>query len=93
MVGIQTMSASFSVLSGIIGLTLLLLSLRAFRANRDPTMAFLTGAFTLFSLKSFFVAYSVGTGAVGHEVLELIDAVGDLGTILLMVAPTFLARE
>lgn len=92
MVGMQTMSVGFSVISALVGLALVTLSLRAFGANRDPAMGFLTGAFTLFSLKSFFVAYSVGTGAVGHEVLELVDAVGDLGTVLLLVVPTFLTR-
>lgn len=87
MVGILELSAGFSALSGALGLTLLVFAVRAYRADRAPALAFVAGAFTVFTLKSLMVAYALWSGAIEHETLEFIDAVGDLGTILLLTLP------
>ena len=87
MVGIGEISVGFSIISGIIGVVLLSVAARAYRQDRTPALAFLAGAFTVFALKSFLVAYAVWSKTIEHEMLEFIDAVGDLGTIMLLAMP------
>lgn len=87
MVHIVEVSAGFSVLSGLIGLGLLIFAVRAYLRSRETMFAFLIGAFMVFSFKAFFVGYALWTGSIGHETLELLDAVGDLGTVALLLAP------
>lgn len=87
MVHIVEVSAGFSVLSGFIGLGLLIFAVRAYLRTRETMFAFLIGAFMIFSFKAFLVAYALWTDAIGHETLELVDAVGDLGTVALLLAP------
>lgn len=87
MVAIRELSIGISTLSGILGLLLLVVAVRAYRQSRTPALAFVAGAFTMFCLKSFLVAYSVSAAAIEHETLEFIDAAGDLGTILLLTLP------
>ena len=86
---LRDVSTSVSLTSALISLFLLGLALSAYRRTRDAAFAFLTGAFTIFSLKSIFVAYAVWSGDVEHDVVELMDAVGDLATVLLLVTPIF----
>lgn len=93
MVDITLVSTSFSVISGLVSLGLLALAIRGYQSTRDSAMGFLAGAFALFSAKSFLVAYSMYTALIPHHTLEFIDAVGDLGTILLITVPIFFVRE
>lgn len=92
MLHIAEASAAFMGISGTISIVLLAIAVKAYRQTKDAAMVFLAGAFTLFALKSFLVGYSLLTGLIGHQTLELVDAVGDLGTILLIVVPVFLRR-
>ena len=87
MVHIVEISAGFSVLSGLIGMGLLIFATRAYLRTRETMFAFLTGAFMVFSFKAFLVAYALWTDAIEHEMLELVDAIGDLGTVALLLAP------
>jgi len=70
-----------------LSLVLLVVAIRAYRVDRAPALAFVAGAFMVFTFKSFLVAYAVWSGAIEHEMLEFIDAVGDLGTIVLLTMP------
>jgi hydrogenase-4 membrane subunit HyfE len=85
--GILDLSVGFSLLGGLIAFGLLLVAVAAFRRHREPAFAFLIGAFTVFFLKSFLVAYSLKTEAIGHEYLEFVDSVGDVATLLLITLP------
>lgn len=87
MIGIRELSVGFSAISGVLGLLLLGIAVRAYRQARTPALAFVAGAFTMFSLKSLLVAYGIQTNSIAHETLEFIDAVGDLATILLLTLP------
>jgi hypothetical protein len=87
MVHIIEISAGFSVLSGLVGIGLLMFAIRAYLRTRETMFAFLTGAFMVFTFKALLVAYALWTDAIGHETLELIDAIGDLGTVALLLAP------
>jgi hypothetical protein len=90
MVHITEVSAGFSALSGLIGIGLLIFAVRAYLRTRERMFAFLVGAFLVFSFKAFLVSYSLLTNVIGHETLELVDAVGDLGTVALLLAPLLL---
>ena len=87
MVEAGMLSVGFSVLSGFIAVGLLAFAVRAYNRTRDPNFVFVMGAFTVFGLKSFFVAWAVSSHSVGHEVLELFDAIGDLATVALLLGP------
>ena len=87
------LSAGFSFVSCAISVFLLGMAIRVFARTRDPTMAFLTGAFSLFAFKSFIVGYAVLTNAIEHDSLELVDAMGDLATVLLLVTPLFVGPK
>lgn len=89
MVHLRELSAGFSLLSALVSFILLGLALGAFRHNRRSPFAFLAAAFGIFAAKSLIVAYSVWADAIHHDSLELIDAVGDLTTILLLTIPIF----
>lgn len=92
MVHVQDLSAGFSLLSGLIAFFLFSLAARAYSRERDRAYGLLASAFFLFGTKSFIVAYAVWTGAIEHQLLELVDAIGDLGTILLIAMPLILPR-
>lgn len=87
MVSIGQISIGFSVISGLVGLALFVVAARAYRQDRNPALAFVAGAFTVFALKSFFVSYAVASRSIEHEMLEFMDAVGDLATIMLLAMP------
>lgn len=87
MVHVEDISVGFLLASGILGLILLAFSVNAYRRLRDSHMAFVAGAFTVFTIKSFLVAYGLKSGAMEHQLLELVDAIGDMATVLLFVLP------
>ena len=87
MVHVTEVSAAVSILSAILSLGLLAFALNGYRRTREGAMAFLAAAFTIFGLKSAFVGYAVLTGAVEHSMTELVDAIGDLMTVALILAP------
>ena len=89
MVHVTELAAAVSAISGILSLGLVVFAVRAYRRTRSSQMAFLVGAFMLFSAKAFLVAYSIMTGLIEHEVLELVDAIGDMGTMFLILVPIF----
>lgn len=91
MVNIHELSASFMAVSTLVAISLLFLAIKAYRQSRDPSLAFVGAAFTLFSVKSLIVGYALLTGSIQHTYLELVDAVGDLGTVVLFVIPIFWA--
>lgn len=90
---ITHISAGFMFLSTLVSITLLAIALRAYREYRERSMLFLAAAFTVFTVKSVLVGTSLLFNLVAHESLELVDAMGDLATILLIVAPLFFMRE
>lgn len=89
MAAFTVVSAGFMFLSSAISVLLLVLALRAHSLTRDASMRFLAAAFALFTAKSLLVGISLWVDLLDHEVLELVDAVGDLGTVLLIVLPLF----
>lgn len=93
MVHITDVSAGLFLFSGLLSIVLLGLALRAYHRTGEATMGFVAGAFTVFAFKSFVVGYSLFAGLVEHTLLELIDGVGDLATVLLFVVPILVPRR
>ena len=87
MVHITEVSAGFVFLSGLASLALVVLSVRAYQRTRDGKFGFLAGAFSVFTGKALLVSYSLYSGLIEHQLLELVDAIGDLATLFLILAP------
>ena len=71
----------------LVSLLLTLLAAAAWRRTGNRKLGFVTAAFVVFFAKSLLTAYSVKTGLIAHEDLELIGSLGDLAVVLLLVAP------
>lgn len=71
----------------LVSLVLTLLAAAAWRRSGNAKLGFVTAAFAVLFVKSALTAYSVRTGFVGHEDLELLGALGDLLVVLLLLAP------
>ena len=78
-------------LAAVVSLVLMALAAAAWRKTGNRKLAFVTAAFGIFFAKSAVTAYSLATGAIGHEDLELAGAALDLSIVFLLVAP-FLRR-
>ena len=78
-----------AIIAAVAAVSLLLTVLAAAAWNRtgNRKLGFVTAAFFVFFAKSLLTAYSVETGFIAHEHLELIGALGDLAVVLLLVAP------
>lgn len=87
----ETTAVAIIIVVAVVSLILTILAAAAWRRTGNRKLAFVTGAFAVFFLKSILTAYSVSTGFIQHEDLELIGSLGDLAVVLLLVAP-FLAR-
>lgn len=78
-------------LTAAVSLGLMLLAARAWSRTGNRKLAFVTAAFWIFFAKSALTAYSLATGFLAHEHLELVGSVLDLAIVFLLVAP-FLRR-
>ena len=67
-----------------------LLALIAYRAKirtDNRALLFLVGAFALLAVKGILVAVALPTHIIGHENLELVSALFDLGVVALIAWP------
>lgn len=83
----ETTGVAIIALVALASLLLTVLAAAAWRRTGNRKLAFVTAAFFVFFAKSVLTAYSVKTGFIGHEDLELLGSVADLGVVLLLVAP------
>lgn len=82
----------FMLVAGLVSLGLAIFGLNAYRKTRDPAMAFVAGAFSVFTLKSFIVGYALG-GGLPHNAIDAVDATGDMVTVGLLLAPIMWPRR
>lgn len=71
----------------LISLALTLLAGLAWRRSNNAKLGFVTAAFGVMFLKSSMTAYSIETGFLGHEDLELAGSLGDLVVVMLLLSP------
>jgi hypothetical protein len=74
-------------LAGLVSLALMALALGAWQRTGNRRLAFVAGAFFVFFAKSSLTAYSLWSGFIGHEDLELVGALLDLVVVVLLVLP------
>lgn len=75
------------LLVGLVCLALLLLGVAAFRRTRNRKLLWLVAAFALFTIKSFLTSWALWAETIGHEYLELVMSLFDLGIVGMLVAP------
>lgn len=78
-------------LAAAVSLALMLLAAGAWRRTGNRKLALVAAAFGVFCAKSILTAYSLATGLLGHEDLEVVGSGLDLAILSLLVAP-FLRR-
>ncbi len=83
----------FMLVAGIVSFGLAIFGINAYRKTRDAAMAFVGGAFTLFTLKSLLVGYALASNTFTHTTLDAIDATGDMTTALLLLVPIVWPRR
>lgn len=75
------------LVAGAISLLLAALAVGAWRRTGNRKLAFVAAAFGVFFGKAILTAYSLATGFIGHEDLELVGALLDVIVVLLLVSP------
>lgn len=74
----------------VVALIALALAVTAFRASArsgNVRLRFVGAAFSTLAFKGLLVAYSLQTGFIGHEHLELVSSLFDLAVVGLLVYP------
>ncbi len=74
------------VVAGV-ALGLAALAWQSRRRTGDNRLTFVAGAFALLATKSIIVAVSLNNGMIGHQHLELLAALFDLGVVTLLALP------
>jgi len=74
-------------LAGLLSLALTSLAAGAWNRTGNRKLGFVAAAFWVFFAKAALTAYSLWTGFLGHEDLELAGAMLDLLIVALLAAP------
>lgn len=83
----QATTIALIALAGLLSLVLAILAVGAWRRTGNRRLGFVAAAFFVFVVKSAVTAYSLWTGLIGHEDLELAGALLDLVVVGLLIAP------
>jgi hypothetical protein len=84
-------SVTIVALAALVSLALTILTWMAAIRLGQGKIKFVAAAFGVHFVKSTIVAFGLFTGSLGHEVLEVIEAVFDLTMVTLLAIP-FWAR-
>jgi hypothetical protein len=74
-------------LAGLISLVLAALAVGAWNRTGNRKLGLVAAAFGVFVVKAAVTAYSLWTGIIGHEDLELVGALLDVVVVMLLIAP------
>ena len=74
-------------LAGLLSLVLSILAVGAWHRTGNRKLGLVAAAFWVFVIKSALTAYSLWTGLIGHEDLELAGAMLDVVVVVLLIAP------
>lgn len=85
--GLETYSSAVVGIVALVSLTLSILTFEAYRRMQNRKILFVAGAFMVHFVKSAFVAVAIYGRLVGHEALEIVEAVFDLAMVLLLFIP------
>lgn len=89
---VHPLPASLVLGVALVSLVLTVLALRAWRRRDNPKLLFVVAAFALFFVKGTLTAWSLFTGTIAHETLEVLLSGFDLLILMLLVTPFLLRR-
>ena len=89
---LTTFSITMVAIAAALSLVLAILTYMAAVRMGQKKVKFVAAAFGVHFVKSTIVAYGLLTGRLGHEVLEVVEAVFDVAMVLLLAIPFLLAR-
>lgn len=89
---LSTFSSMLVLLVGIVSAILMVLTWLAAARTGHKKVRYVAAAFGVHFVKSAIVAYGLFTGSIGHEFLEVVEAVFDAIMIALLAIP-FWARS
>jgi hypothetical protein len=92
MTSLATFSSTLVLVVGIVSLVLMVLTWMAANRTGHRKVRYVAAAFGVHFAKSAIVAYGLFTGRIGHEILEVLEAVFDSLMIALLAIP-FWARS
>ena len=85
-------SSTLVLIVAIVSLVLMVLTWMASERTGHKKVRYVAAAFGVHFVKSSIVAYGLFTGSIGHEILEVVEAVFDALMIALLAIP-FWARS
>ena len=89
---LSTVSGSIVAVVAAVSLVLMLLTYLAAKRTMQTRIYVVALAFGVHFLKATFVAWALFTQTLGHEVLEIVEAVFDLGMVLLLFSAFWVRR-
>jgi uncharacterized membrane protein len=92
MSSLSTFSSMLVLVVAIVSLVLMILTWMAANRTGHRKVRYVAAAFGVHFVKSSIVAYGLFTGSIGHEILEVVEAVFDALMIALLAIP-FWARS
>lgn len=92
MVTLSGFSSTVVAIIALVSYTLTALTWIAYRRTLHPKVRYVAFAFLVHAVKSTIVAYGLFTATIGHEILEVIEAVFDLVMVVLLFSP-FWSRD
>lgn len=92
MSSLSVFSSTLVLIVAIVSLVLMVLTWMAAERTGHRKVRYVAAAFAVHFVKSSIVAYGLFTGSIGHEILEVVEAVFDALMIALLAIP-FWARS
>ena len=92
MSSLSVFSSTLVLIVAIVSLVLMVLTWMAAERTGHRKVRYVAAAFGVHFVKSSIVAYGLFTGSIGHEILEVVEAVFDALMIGLLAIP-FWARS
>lgn len=92
MSSLTTFSSTLVLIVALVSFALMVLTWIAANRTGHQKVRFVAAAFGVHFLKSTIVAYGLFTRSIGHEVLEVVEAVFDFAMITLLAIPFWWRR-
>jgi hypothetical protein len=77
------------IVVSIVSLVMAAIAVRSLRRTGNRRLAYVASAFATFAVKGVVVAWALQSSTIQHEHLEVVSALFDLVTIVLLVIPIF----
>lgn len=92
MASLTTFSSALVLVVALVSFTLMVLTWIAADRTGHQKVRFVAAAFGVHFLKSAIVSYGLFTRSIGHETLEVVEAVFDFAMITLLAIPFWWRR-